>query len=123
MTSPMKLRPLDDQVVVITGASSGIGRESALRLSRSGATVVALARNEESLATLVDDIDQQGGTGRYVVCDVTDPAQVQSAADQAEAWFGRIDTWVNNAGVLLYGRFWETSAEEFRRLMDVNFMG
>lgn len=119
----MKLKPLDEQVVVVTGASSGIGRETALRLARDGATVVGLARSETHLATLVDEIERHGGKARYVVCDVTDPVQVRAAADSAEEWFGRIDTWVNNAGVLLYGEFWRTSAEEFRRVMDVNFMG
>jgi len=118
----MALKPIDQQVVVITGASSGIGRETARRLARAGARVVAASRSDAALASLVADITRDGGTADRVVCDVTDLAQVQALADRAEERFGRIDTWVNNAGVLLYADFERTAPEEFRRMMEVNFL-
>ncbi|MFS0894189.1 SDR family oxidoreductase [Microbacterium sp. 179-I 3D3 NHS] len=121
--TPGRLRPLRDQVVVVTGGSSGIGRETAVRMARSGATVVVIARDEERLAATVAAITADGGEARYILCDVSDAAAVAAAADTVEGWFGRIDTWVNNAGVLVYGRFEETSPAEFQRLMEVNFLG
>lgn len=117
------LKPIRDQVVVITGASSGIGRETALRFAGRGARVVAAARSEPGLASLMDDIAAKGGEAAYMVCDVVDFDQVKALARFAEKQFGRIDTWVNNAAVTMYARFEETSPEEFRRLMDVNYMG
>lgn len=119
----MRLRPLSQQVVVITGGSRGIGRATAERLAAAGARVVLLGRHEDRLQETVDRITAAGGTARHVVCDVTDAAAVQDAADAAESSFGRIDTWVNNAGVLLYGRFEETTPEEFRRLIEVDYLG
>jgi len=119
----MKLKPINEQVVVIAGASSGIGRETALRLAERGAKVVVAARSESGLASLLDEIRARGGEGAYAVCDVADFAQVEAAAATAVGTFGRIDTWVNVAAVSVYARFEETTLEEFRRVMDVNFMG
>lgn len=121
--SRARLRPLSDQVVVITGGSSGIGRETAGRLAAHGATVVVLSRDEDGLAATVAEITHNGGDARYLVCDVTDLPALQSAADRVEQWYGRIDTWVNDAGVLMYARFWDTSPDEFRRMLEINFMG
>lgn len=119
----MRLKRLSDQVVVVTGASSGIGRESALRLAAAGATVVGISRSDEQLTTLVDAITAAGGTARRIVCDVSDAEAVRHAAETVEQWFGRIDTWVNNASVILYAEFADTSADEFRRVMEVNYLG
>lgn len=119
----MRLLPLSEQVVVITGASSGIGRETALRMARAGATVVAIARDEPALAGLVAEIEAAGGVARSIVCDVADASAVRTAAELVERWFGRIDTWVNNAGVLLYAEFWRTTPEEFERITRVNYLG
>ncbi|MCM3779210.1 SDR family oxidoreductase [Microbacterium hydrocarbonoxydans] len=116
-------RPLAQQVVVITGGGRGIGRATAIRLAKAGASVVVLGRGEARLTETVELISASGGTARHIVCDVSDAAAVQAAADQAEAWFGRIDTWVNNAGVLLYGRFEETTPDEFRRIMEIDYLG
>lgn len=117
------LRPLADQVVVITGGSSGIGRETALRFGRAGATVVVLARGEEGLATTVEAITRDGGTAQAIVCDMTDPEAVRDAVSLVESLFGRVDTWVSNAGTLQYGSFEDTSAEEFRAVLEVNLIG
>jgi len=119
----MKLKPINEQVVVLLGAASGIGRETALRFAGRGAKVVVAARSEPGLASLVGEIEAQGGAAAYAVCDVTDYAQVEAVADLAVNRFGRIDTWVNIAAVAVYGRFEENSLDEIRRVMDVNFMG
>lgn len=118
-----RLKPLRDQVVVIVGASSGIGRESALRCAERGATVVAAARSEPALASLVKEIEEAGGTASYTVCDVSDFDQVIALAKVAVERYGRIDTWVNSAAVGIYASFEDLSLDEFRRVLDVNLMG
>lgn len=119
----MKLKPIADQVVVVLGASSGIGRASALRLAEQGATLVVAARSEPGLQSLVQEITDRGGRGTYVVCDVVDPDQVQAVAETAVSTYGRIDTWVNVAAVLVHAPFEQTLPEEFRRLMEINYLG
>ncbi len=115
-------RPLHEQVVIITGASSGIGRLSALRFARAGAKVVLAARNEEALQALEQEITTDGGTALVVPTDVGDWEAVQHLANTAVNYLGRVDTWVNNAGVALYGTLEETPVEEFERVMHVNVM-
>ena len=117
------LRPISEQVMVITGASSGIGLVTAQEAARAGARVVLAARNEADLRHAVDDIRAAGGRAIYVVADVADPAQVASIAHAAISEFGRIDTWVNNAAVSVYGRIMELSVDEMRRQFDVNYWG
>jgi len=119
----MQLKPIAEQVVVILGASSGIGRETALRFAERGAKVVVAARSEPGLASLVDEITARGGQGAYAVCDVVDFAQVEGVADTAVRTFGRIDTWVNVAAVSVYALFEDTSPEEFRRVIEINYLG
>jgi NAD(P)-dependent dehydrogenase (short-subunit alcohol dehydrogenase family) len=117
------LKPLSEQVVVILGASSGIGRITAQRLATGGARVVVAARSEPALDSLVGEINDSGGQAIAVPCDVSDIAQVEEVAVTAVETFGRIDTWVNVASVSVYATFEETSLEEFRRIVDVNLMG
>ena len=119
----VKLKPVTEQVVVIVGASSGSGRESAKRFSRKGATLEVAARDEQALATLVQEIEAEGGEATYHRCDATNHDDVKAVGRLAEARFGRIDTWVNDAAVSVYGRFWETTHEEFRRVMEINYLG
>jgi NAD(P)-dependent dehydrogenase (short-subunit alcohol dehydrogenase family) len=114
---------LNTQVVVVVGASSGIGRESALRLAARGAKVVVAARSEEGLISLVAEITAHGGTATYALCDVADPEQVQAVARAAEQTYGRIDTWVNVAATSVFASFEETTPEEFRRVTEVNYLG
>jgi short-subunit dehydrogenase len=116
-------KPLDEQVVVITGASSGIGRETALRLASKGAKVVVSARREEPLDDLVAQIRDNGGEATAVSADVSNYGEVEALAREAVNTYGRIDTWVNNAGVYLIGEFEKTAIDEARRLFDVNFWG
>jgi short-subunit dehydrogenase len=120
---PSRRRPLRGQVVVITGASQGIGRETALLLARRGSSVVAAARNEAALGTLAAEIRQSGGQVDTVVADVAEYADVERIADRAIERFGRIDTWVNNAAVSVYARLEELQPDELDRVVRVNLLG
>jgi NAD(P)-dependent dehydrogenase (short-subunit alcohol dehydrogenase family) len=118
-----QLKPLSEQVMVILGGSSGIGREVARRAASSGAKVVVAARSEPGLDSLVSEITSDGGQAIAVPCEISDYPQVEQVGTAAIESFGRIDTWVNVAGVSVYATFENTSLDEFRRIMDVNLMG
>jgi short-subunit dehydrogenase len=119
----VKLKPLDQQVIVITGASSGIGLATAETAARKGAKVVLAARSGERLDEIARRINSEGGEALAVPCDVSDRAQVNRLAQEAITRFGRIDTWVNDAGIAIYGRLDEVSEEDNRRLFETNFWG
>ena len=119
----MKLKPIDQQVVVIIGASSGIGRETALQFAKRGAKLVIAARNDEALATLQTEITQLGGSATSIASDASDPAQMRAVAAAAIETYGRIDTWVHVAGVAMYARFADHTPEEFKQIIDVNLLG
>lgn len=119
----VKLKPVGEQTIVITGASSGIGRATALMAAERGAKVVAVARNETALREVVREIEDKGGTAMYVVADVSKADQLDNAAQTAVSQYGGFDTWVNDAGVGLYGRLDEIPLDEKRRLFDVTFWG
>ena len=121
MTSRKK--PLDRQVVVITGASSGIGLATARMAAARGARVVLAARNREALAEIRAEIEGAGGEALHVVTDVTQRDQVEALARATIDRFGRIDTWVNDAGLSIFGRIEEVSLEDHRRLFETNFWG
>ncbi|KGK58036.1 NADP-dependent 3-hydroxy acid dehydrogenase YdfG [Xanthomonas arboricola] len=116
-------RPLDQQVILITGASSGIGLCTALAAAEAGARVVLVARSSGILQEVAALLTEQGHQAIAVVADVADPAQLQHAADAALARFGRIDTWVNNAGVAIFGLLQEVDDHDSRRMFDINFWG
>ncbi len=109
--------------VVITGASSGIGRLLALRLAGRGARLALLARRRDELASLVAEIEGGGGEALAVVCDLGDDRQSAAAIGQIRSWAPRIDLLVNNAGYGAHRPFLETSPEEAERMMRVNFGG
>ncbi|MGH7504786.1 MAG: SDR family oxidoreductase, partial [Longimicrobiales bacterium] len=119
----IELKPVEEQVMVITGASSGIGRVTARLAARRGACVVLSARNEADLANAVAEIRAAGGRAVHHAADVVDPDQVAGVARAALEAFGRIDTWVNNAGVALYGRILDVPLADLRRQFDVNYWG
>lgn len=119
----MRLKRLGDQVVVVMGASTGIGRLTALELARRGAKVVVSARDSESLAALAAEVQAGGGRALAFPADVSDPSQVQAVVDRAEAEFGGIDSWINVAATSVYATFEETTAAEFGRVIAVNLLG
>ena len=118
-----QLKPVGEQVVVLMGASSGIGRESALRFARKGARVVVSARGEAGLDSLVQEIRDEGGEAIAVPADTSEFGQVKAVADRAVEEYGRLDTWVHLAVVGLFATFEQTTPEEFERVIDVNLMG
>jgi short-subunit dehydrogenase len=117
------LKPLNQQVIVITGASSGIGLATAQDAAKAGARVVLAARSGDVLEAIVATLEKQGHEAIHVVADVADREQVQRIADAAIDRFGRIDTWANVAGVTIYGKLDEVHDADSRRLFDVNFWG
>lgn len=118
----VKLKKLKDQTIVITGASSGIGLVTARMAAKAGARLVLAARSEDALRELTNEINQAGGHATYVVADVSKPEDVQRLAREA-ARNGGYDTWINNAGVSIYGKLEQVPVEEMRQLFDVNFWG
>ncbi|RZL08979.1 MAG: SDR family NAD(P)-dependent oxidoreductase [Rubrivivax sp.] len=119
----MTLKPLNQQVIVLTGASSGIGLCTALLAAERGAKLVLVARSANTLADLVAQIRDIGGEAIDVVADVGERDDVLAVAQAAISHFGRIDTWINDAGVSIYGRLDEVSENDSRRLFDTNFWG
>ena len=116
-------KPLNEQAIVITGASSGIGLTTATLAAERGARVVLVARSGETLKNLTAKIAAEGGQAFHVVADVADRQKMEEVAQEAASRFGGIDTWVNNAGVAIYGRLDEVSEADHRRLFDINFWG
>lgn len=117
------MKRISEQVVVITGGSSGIGRETALRFGAKGASVVIAARSEEALYEVADQIVSAGGNAHAVVCDVSTADEVDRLADTAVRVFGRIDTWVNNAAVEEWAAFEDHDAAEMERIIRINLLG
>jgi NAD(P)-dependent dehydrogenase (short-subunit alcohol dehydrogenase family) len=118
-----QLKPVEEQVVVVMGASSGIGRDTALRFANRGARVVVSARGEKGLNSLVEEIRHDGGEAVAIPADVAEFDRVKAVADGAVEEYGRLDTWVHLAAVGLYATFEQTTPEEFQRVVDINLMG
>lgn len=118
-----KLKPLSEQTIVITGATSGIGLCTARMAANRGANVVAVARNEVALCELVDEINASDGSAIYALADVAHEEELKRAAETARQRFGSIDTWVNNAGTSIYGRIMDVPTEDLRRLFETNVWG
>jgi NAD(P)-dependent dehydrogenase (short-subunit alcohol dehydrogenase family) len=127
MAATIRLKPLHQQVIVITGASSGIGLVTARMAAREGAKLVLAARNHEALSQLEREINAAANPGTtqavHVDADVGSEDDVRKIAEAAHTHFGGFDTWVNNAGASVYGRIEEVSVEDFRRVIDTNFWG
>lgn len=116
------LKPLDQQVIVITGASSGIGLATAKAAHDAGAKVVLVARNEEALSEIERDM-KSGASVMHVVADVGKRADLERVASETLERFGGFDTWINNAGSSVWGRLDEVSDEDHEKVMQTNFWG
>jgi NAD(P)-dependent dehydrogenase (short-subunit alcohol dehydrogenase family) len=116
-------RPLEQAVVVVTGASSGIGRAAALRIARRGGSLALCARSAEPLAAVAGECEAAGATVLQRTLDVAEEEAVEAFAAAVEARFGRIDVWVNNAATMAYGSFDDIPSEVFRRIVETNLMG
>ncbi|WP_336489096.1 SDR family oxidoreductase [Methylobacterium nigriterrae] len=116
-------KPLSEQVIVVTGASSGIGLTTAQMAAERGARVVLAARNGAALAEVEAAITAKGGSAVHVIADVGERADVERIAARAVAAFGGIDTWVNNAGLTIYGRLTDVPDADHERLLRTNLWG
>ena len=119
----MQLKPISQQVVAIVGASSGIGRETALQFARKGAKIVVSARNERGLNSLVEEIHALGSEAEAITADVADFERVKAIADYTVEQYGSLDTWVHCAATGILAPFEEITPEEFKRVVDVTLMG
>src|SRR6516162_10733647 len=114
---------LDGTVALVTGASSGIGAATALALSAEGAAVALAARREDRLEEVAATIRQRGGTALAIEADVTDEGQARDAVERTVAEMGRLDTLVNNAGVMLLGPVVGAPLDEWTRMVELNVLG
>lgn len=111
------------EVVVITGASAGVGRAAVREFAKHGASVGLIARGAEGLEGTRREVEAQGGKALVIPTDVADPAQVEAAAQQVEEQLGPIDIWVNNAMASVFSPIKEMPAEEFKRVTEVTYLG
>ncbi len=119
----LRLKPLSRQVIVITGATSGVGLSTARAAASRGASLVLAARNEEALKAVCQDLSAKGAEVAYVAADVGREADVRAIAAVALGRFGGFDTWINNAGVDLVASLAETRLEDHQRLFETNYWG
>jgi short-subunit dehydrogenase len=116
-------RQIADSVIVITGASTGIGRASALEFARSSATVVVMSRRQEVLRTLAEHCEKLGGRALPIAADVTDQEAVENSARRVVETFGRIDVWINNAAVTMFARLEQAPPAAYRKVIETNLFG
>ncbi|OHZ00124.1 SDR family oxidoreductase [Salinicola sp. MIT1003] len=117
------MRSQHQEVVVITGAGAGLGRATAREFARHGARLGLIARGQERLEAVKSEVEALGGYAVAISADVADAAQVEQAAERIEAELGPIDIWVNDAMTTVFSPFYEMSAEEFKRVTEVTYLG
>src|SRR4051794_20243661 len=111
------------QIVVITGASAGVGRAAVRAFAKRGARIALIARGRTGLEAAAEEIVRAGGTALVLPLDVSDAAAVEAAADRIETELGPIDVWVNNAMVSEYAAVWQMTPEEFKHIVEVTLLG
>jgi NADP-dependent 3-hydroxy acid dehydrogenase YdfG len=114
---------LTGTIALVTGSSSGIGAATARRLAEEGASVAVVARRRDRLEALAAEIEKMGGAALVVEADITDRTQAEAAVEQSVEWFGRLDTLVNNAGLMLLGPVVGADPEEWDRMIAINNHG
>lgn len=119
----MKRQEFKNKVVVVTGASAGLGRSIAREFARHGATIALIARGQEGLNAAVQEAEQLGGKARAYSIDVANAESMEETAQNIEAQLGPIDTWINNAMVSVFGPLKEMNAKDFKRVTDVTYLG
>ena len=123
MANRLKLKPIDQQVIVITGATSGHGLCTAQAAAEQGAKVMLAARNEEALKQVCEEIRSNGGTAEYVVTDVSKEDDMKRLASETIDRFGGFDTWVNNAGIGVYAQVLDLEMDDHREIFETNYWG
>src|SRR5690554_2838159 len=119
----LSLKPLKEQTIVITGASSGIGRATAREAAKRGALLVLASRNKEALESLVEELKSEGAAAVSVVADVGIPEDHDKIVQAAMLSFGGFETWVNNAGVSIFSKLEDVALEDQRQLFETNYWG
>jgi len=119
----MQTKKLNSSIVVITGASAGVGRATAIEFAKEGATIALLARNRESLEGAKKEVEQNGGKGCVYVVDVADAEKMEETAAAIEKEIGPVDIWINNAMVSVFSPFKEITPAEYKRVTDVTYLG
>ena len=114
---------MNQKVVLVTGASAGLGRAIALKFGQNNCSVGLLSRNKERLESLKKELEGYGVKAAFAICDVSDPEQIEKGADLIEQELGPIDIWVNNAMVSVFAPFKEITAAEFKRVTEVSYLG
>jgi len=117
------MKKLNESVTIITGASSGIGAATALKLAKAGSNIVLVSRADDKIEKVKKQIEDQGGKAEIFVADVTDIDQMKAMADFAIEKFGRIDNLVNNAGLMLFSQWKDVAIEEWNSMIDTNIKG
>jgi NAD(P)-dependent dehydrogenase (short-subunit alcohol dehydrogenase family) len=116
-------RSKEARVVVVTGASAGVGRATVRALAREGAAIGLIARGRAGLEAAREDVERLGGRALVLPCDVADAEAVEAAAERVERELGPIDVWINNAMVSVFSRVRDMTAEEYRRVTEVTYLG
>lgn len=114
---------ITEKVVIITGASSGLGEATARRLAKNGAKLMLAARREDRLKDLVADLQKDGGVAKYQVTDISDRSQVEKLVQATKEAYGKIDVLVNNAGLMPLSPLAATKVDEWEQMIDVNIKG
>lgn len=117
------MKKLNESVTIITGASSGIGAATALKLGKAGTSIVLVSRADDKIEKVKQQIEEEGGKAEIFVADVTDIEQMKAMIDFAIEKFGRIDNLVNNAGLMLFSQWKDVAIDEWNAMIDTNIKG